>query len=81
MAKDIASRINVVINLSILGLLIYLAVMVKEIHTEMVNPEGYMKPATFELQQKINSKREMQDKVVTLLNNALDNAIKKSEEQ
>ena len=44
MKKDIASRINVVINLSIFGLLVYLAVMVKDLHTEMVNPEGFMKP-------------------------------------
>ena len=38
------NKINMVINLCILGLLIYLAVGVNDIKKEVVCPEGYMKP-------------------------------------
>ena len=80
MKKDIASRINVIINLSIFGLLVYLAVMVKDLHTEMVNPEGFMKPLTvtqieLDSTNKIESqKSQMQTKIFEILNKALDEA-------
>ena len=38
------NKINMVINLCILGLLIYLAVGVNDIKKEVVWLEGYMKP-------------------------------------
>jgi|TARA_B100001287_G_scaffold40570_1_gene29754 hypothetical protein len=37
-------KINMVINLCILGLLIYLAIGVNDIKKEVIWPEGYMKP-------------------------------------
>jgi len=80
MKKDIASRINVVINLSIFGLLVYLAVMVKDLHTEMVNPEGFMKPLAvtqieLDSTNKLESKKtQMQSSIIDLLNKALDEA-------
>ena len=39
-----SNKINMVINLCILGLLMYLAVGVNDIKKEVVWPEGYMKP-------------------------------------
>ncbi len=80
MKKDIASRINVFINLSIFGLLVYLAVMVKDLHTEMVNPEGFMKPAAvtqieLDASNKLKSgKDKLQSNIIDLLNKAMDEA-------
>ena len=37
-------KINMVINLCIFGLLIYLAIGVNDIKKEVIWPEGYMKP-------------------------------------
>ena len=69
-------KINMIINFSILGLLIYLAVAIKEIHTEMVNPEGYMKPA---MAMGYNDSAELEHNIRTFLNNVLEEAINNQE--
>ena len=42
-------KINMVINLCILGLLIYLAIGINDIKQEVIWPDGYMKPLAKEI--------------------------------
>jgi hypothetical protein len=69
-------KINMIINFSILGLLIYLAVAIKDIHKEVVNAEGYMKPA---MVMGYDNHKELEYNIRTFLNNVLQDAIKQQE--
>jgi|TARA_B100001094_G_C17496855_1_gene469169 hypothetical protein len=72
-------KINMIINMSILALLIYLAVAVKQIQDEVFWDKSIMKPAIGEYQGFAEGKVEMRYNIQTLLNNALKNAITEQE--
>tara|TARA_R110000782_G_scaffold79665_1_gene158112 strand:- start:83 stop:310 length:228 start_codon:yes stop_codon:yes gene_type:complete len=73
-----ADKINMVINLSILALLIYLAVVVKSLQKEVFWDPNIMKP----MMMKSNDMNlEMRYNIQTLLNNVLKDAINQTGEQ
>jgi len=73
-----ADKINMVINLSILALLIYLAVAVKSLQKEVFWDPNIMKP----MMMKSNDMNlEMRYNIQTLLNNVLKDAINQTGEQ
>ena len=75
------NKINLVINLSILALLIYLAIAVKSLQNEVFWDKSIMKPAIGEYHGYAEGKVEMQYNIQTLLNNALEMAINEQEKQ
>ena len=68
-------KINVVINLSILALLIYLAVSVKTLQDKVFPDPNIMTP----LMGYDNSKQELEYNIREFLNNALEKAINEQE--
>ena len=71
------NKINLIINLSILALLIYLSVAVKQIQDKVFPDPNIMIP----LMGQMDSRSELEYNVTTLLNNALKNAITEQENQ
>ena len=71
-----ADKINMVINLSILALLIYLSITVKQIQDKVFPDPSIMQPAMV-YDQTVEMKYDIQ----TLLNNILEEAINKQEDQ
>ena len=70
-----ADKINLVINLSILALLIYLAVAVKSLQKEVFWDRSIMKPAIGEYHGFAEGRVEMRYNIQELLNNVLREAI------
>ena len=71
------NKINLVINLSILALLIYLAVSVKTLQNKVFPDPNIMIP----LMGYDNSKQELEYNIREFLNNALEKAITDQEKQ
>ena len=71
-----ADKINMVINLSILALLIYLTITVKQIQDKVFPDPSIMQPAMV-----YDQTVEMKYNIQTLLNNILEEAINKQEDQ
>ena len=71
------NKINMVINLSILALLIYLSVSVKQLQDKVFPDPNIMIPLMN--QSEMNS--ELEYNIKTLLNNALTKAIEEQENQ
>ena len=69
------NKINLVINLSILSLLIYLAVSVKTLQDKVFPDPNIMIP----LMGYDNSKQDLEYNIRTFLNNALEQAIEEQE--
>ena len=69
------NKINLVINLSILALLIYLAVSVKTLQDKVFPDPNIMTP----LMGYDSSKQELEYIIRTFLNNALERAIEEQE--
>jgi hypothetical protein len=69
------NKINLVINLSILALLIYLAVSVKTLQDKVFPDPNIMIP----LMGYDNSKQELEYNIREFLNNALEKAINEQE--
>lgn len=63
------------INLAILGLLIYLAVAVKDLQKRVIWPAGEMKP----LMGMVDSNVELEYNIKTFMNNILKEAIAEQE--
>jgi hypothetical protein len=70
------NKINLVINLSILALLIYLSVAVKQIQDKVFPDPNIMQPA-----MGYDNSIEMKYNIQTLLNNIIEEAITKQENQ
>jgi len=70
------NKINLVINLSILALLIYLSVAVKQIQDKVFPDPNIMQPA-----MGYDQSVEMRYNIQTLLNNILEEAITKQENE
>ena len=70
-----ADKINMVINLSILALLIYLAVAVKSLQKEVFWDRSIMKPAMGQYNGLAEGRVEMRYNIQELLNNVLKEAI------
>lgn len=70
------NKINLVINLSILALLIYLSVAVKQIQDKVFPDPNIMQPA-----MGYDQTVEMKYNIQTLLNNILEEAITKQENE
>ena len=70
------NRINLVINLSILALLIYLSVAVKQLQDKVFPDPNIMIP----LMGYDNSKQELEYNIRQFLNNAIEKAITEQEE-
>jgi len=70
------NKINLVINLSILALLIYLSVAVKQIQDKVFPDPNIMQPAI-----GYDQSVEMRYNIQTLLNNILEEAITKQENE
>ena len=71
-----ADKINMVINLSILALLIYLSVSVKQLQDKVFPDPNIMIP----LMWYDNSKQELEYNIRQFLNNAIEKAITEQEE-
>ena len=71
------NKINLVINLSILALLIYLAVSVKTLQDKVFPDPNIMIP----LMGYDNSQQELEYNIREFLNNALEKAITEQEKQ
>ena len=71
------NKINLVINLSILALLIYLAVSVKKLQDKVFPDPNIMIP----LMGYDNSKQELEYNIREFLNNVLEQAITEQEKQ
>jgi hypothetical protein len=71
------NKINLVINLSILALLIYLAVSVKTLQDKVFPDPNIMIP----LMGQMDSRTELEHNIRTFLNNALKEAINQQENQ
>jgi hypothetical protein len=69
------NKINLVINLSILALLIYLAVSVKTLQDKVFPDPNIMIP----LMGYDNSRQDLEYNIRTFLNNALEQAIEEQE--
>ena len=70
------NKINLVINLSILALLIYLSITVKEIQDKVFSAPNTIQPA-----MGYDQTVEMKYNIQTLLNNILTDAIDEQENQ
>ena len=70
------NRINLVINLSILALLIYLSVAVKQIQDKVFPDPNIMQPA-----MGYDNSVDMKYNIQTLLNNILEETITKQENE
>ena len=70
------NKINLVINMSILALLIYLSVAVKQIQDKVFPDPNIMQPA-----MGYDQSVEMRYNIQTLLNNILEEAITKQENE
>ena len=70
------NKINLVINLSILALLIYLSVAVKQIQDKVFPDPNIMQPA-----MGYDQTVEMKYNIQTLLNNIIEEAITKQENE
>ena len=70
------NKINMVINLSILALLIYLSVAVKQLQDKVFPDPNFMIPLT-----SLESKTELEYNIREFLNNALTEAIEDQEKQ
>ena len=70
------NKINLVINLTILALLIYLSVAVKQIQDKVFPDPNIMQPA-----MGYDNSLEMKYNIQTLLNNIIEEAITKKESQ
>ena len=70
------NKINLVINLSILALLIYLSVAVKQIQDKVFPDPNIMQPA-----MGYDQSVEMRYNIQTLLNNIIEEAITKQENE
>ena len=71
------NRINLVINLSILALLIYLSVAVKQLQDKVFPDPNIMIP----LMSYDNSKQELEYNIREFLNSVLEQAIEEQENQ
>ena len=71
------NKINLVINLSILGLLIYLAVSVKQLQDKVFPDPNVMIP----LIGQMENRTELEYNIRTFLNNVLTQAIEEQESQ
>ena len=71
-----ADKINMVINFGILALLIYLSITVKQIQDKVFPDPSIMQPAMV-----YDQTVEMRYNIQTLLNNILEEAINKQEDQ
>ena len=71
------NKINMVINLSILALLIYLSVAIKKIEDKVFPDPNVMIPLT----SQMDSRNQLEYNMMTFLNNALENAINQQEKQ
>ena len=71
------NKINLVINLSILALLIYLSVAVKQLQDKVFPDPNIMIP----LMSYDNSKQELEYNIREFLNNVLEDAITEQEKQ
>ena len=71
------NKINLIINLSILALLIYLAVSVKTLQEKVFPDPNIMIP----LMSYDNSKQELEYNIREFLNNVLEQAITEQENQ
>ena len=71
------NKINLVINMSILALLIYLSVTVKTLQDKVFPDPNIMTP----LLGQMDSRSELEYNIRTLLNNALTQAIEEQENQ
>tara|TARA_B100001769_G_scaffold242766_1_gene211018 strand:- start:4 stop:225 length:222 start_codon:yes stop_codon:yes gene_type:complete len=71
------NKINLVINMSILALLIYLSVTVKTLQDKVFPDPNIMTP----LLGQMDSRSELEYNIRTLLNNALTQAITEQENQ
>ena len=69
------NKINLVINLSILALLIYLSVAVKQIQDKVFPDPNLMIPLT----ERMDSQEDLEYNLRTFLNNALIQAINEQE--
>jgi len=74
-------KINMIINMSILALLIYLAVAVKALQKEVFWDPTIMKPAIGEYRGLAEGNLELRYNIQELLNNALKMAINEQENQ
>ena len=72
------NKINLVINLSILALLIYLAVSVKQLQDKVFPDPNTMIPL---MSYDNNSKQELEYNIREFLNNVLEQAIEEQENQ
>ena len=70
------NKINMVINLSILALLIYLSVAIKKIEDKVFPDPNVMIPIT----NQTDPRNQLEYNMMTFLNNALVDAINKREE-
>ena len=76
------NRINMVINISILALLIYLSVAVKQLQDKVFPDPNIMIPLQGQMMENLmDSKTEFEYNIRTLLNNALKMAITEQENQ
>ena len=73
------NKINMVINLSILALLIYLSVSIKKIEDKVFPDPNIMIPLVDNM--SMDSKTELEYNIRTFLNNALTEAITEQEKQ
>lgn len=73
------NKINLIINLSILALLIYLSVAVKQIQDKVFPDPNIMIPLVDNM--SMDSKTELEYNIRTFLNNALTEAITEQEKQ
>ena len=71
------NKINLVINMSILALLIYLSVAVKQIQDKVFPDPNVMIP----LAERMDSQEDLEYNIRTFLNNALTQAITEQENQ
>ena len=71
------NKINLVINMSILALLIYLAVSVKQLQDKVFPDPRYMIP----LMSQDSGKQELEYNIREFLNNILEQAIEEQENQ
>ena len=71
------NKINMVINLSILALLIYLSVAIKKIEDKVFPDPNAMIP----LASQTDARNQLEYNMMTFLNNALVDAINEQEEQ
>ena len=71
------NKINMVINLSILALLIYLSVSVKQLQDKVFTDPNVMIP----LMNQMEMNTELEYNIKTFLNNALIEAIEEQEKQ